>query len=126
MKLEECVRPSLGAVFSLAIVLGAACAPPPTASTGSQSTGAVATPGPSGPQILNYGTHQFPATMDTRVAVTGSARRNDVYETLVVQDQTGKIVQPLLAKSWDMKDPMTWEFEIVTDRKFHDGTPMTV
>jgi peptide/nickel transport system substrate-binding protein len=106
-------------------VLLSACAPATTPSA-QPGPAAPATAAPVVPQPLTYGTHQFPASLDTRVTVTGSARRNDIYETLVIQDTTGKNVLPLLAKSWELKNPTTWEFTIVTDRKFHDGAPMTI
>src|SRR5262245_53658538 len=104
----------------------AAPAPSNSGTTGGSAPAPAASPTPNVPQILNYGTHQFPSSLDTRVVTTGSARRGDIYETIVVQDTSGKTVQPMIAKSWEIKDPTTWEFTIVTDRKFHDGTAMTV
>lgn len=43
-----------------------------------------------------------------------------VYETLVAFDRDRKIV-PLLAKSWEQKDELTWTFTLNEGIKFHDG-----
>ncbi|GLC88173.1 glutathione ABC transporter substrate-binding protein [Lysinibacillus piscis] len=44
-----------------------------------------------------------------------------VYETLVAFDRDRKIV-PLLAKSWEQTDELTWTFTLNEGIKFHDGT----
>ncbi|HET8591367.1 MAG TPA: ABC transporter substrate-binding protein, partial [Nakamurella sp.] len=51
---------------------------------------------------------------------------NNVYQTLVKQDQdTGEIV-PSLAKSWTVSpDGKTYTFELQPNAKFSDGTPFT-
>lgn len=43
-----------------------------------------------------------------------------VYETLVAFDRDRNIV-PLLAKSWEQKDELTWTFTLNEGIKFHDG-----
>ncbi|WP_025785715.1 glutathione ABC transporter substrate-binding protein [Sporosarcina sp. D27] len=45
-----------------------------------------------------------------------------VYETLVQFDKDMNI-KPLLASEWEQTDDLTWEFTLVENVKFHDGTP---
>ena len=49
---------------------------------------------------------------------------NLVYEQLLQYDKEMKLV-PWLALSWKNTGPRTWVFNLRTDVKFHDGTPMT-
>lgn len=46
-----------------------------------------------------------------------------VYEGLVKQDSFYK-PHPGLAESWQLVDPLTWEFTLREGVKFHDGTPL--
>ena len=46
-----------------------------------------------------------------------------IYETLVDLDKDGKF-KPYLATEWKNIDPVTWEFKLQKNVKFHDGTPM--
>ncbi len=48
-----------------------------------------------------------------------------VYESLVEQDETQKII-PGLAESWRIVDDTTWEFKLRPGVKFHDGSALTV
>lgn len=106
------------------LFLVAACLPstPQTASTG---PGATANPPAKIEQTLVMATSLFAPTMDPHASITGSVRRYDMYETLVVQDLTGKSSLPMLAKEWKLVDPTTWEFTLVAGRKFHDSSPVT-
>src|SRR3970282_1077539 len=46
-----------------------------------------------------------------------------IHETLVYQDDEGKIV-PGLAESWSVSaDKLTWTFKLRKGVRFHDGTP---
>lgn len=105
------------------LLLVAACSPAtPAPSTGGASAPA---PAPKIEQTLVMATSLFAPTMDPHASITGSVRRYDMYETLVVQDLTGKLSQPMLAKEWKLVDPMTWEFTLAAGRKFHDGSAVT-
>jgi peptide/nickel transport system substrate-binding protein len=55
---------------------------------------------------------------------TNSSLRQ-VFDTLVERDETLKL-QPNLASAWRNIDPLTWEFTLKPDVRFHDGTPFTV
>jgi ABC-type dipeptide transport system, periplasmic component len=54
-------------------------------------------------------------------ASSSNAVARRVYETLIVLDKDNNIV-PALATEWKQVDPLTWEFTLRTDVKFHDGT----
>lgn len=47
--------------------------------------------------------------------------RNTIYEGLVTQDENFEI-QPLLAKSWEQVDDLTWQFTLNEGVTFHDGS----
>ncbi len=47
-----------------------------------------------------------------------------IYETLVGYGQKGELIG-LLAESWAQKDPLTWEFKLRQNVKFHDGQDFT-
>jgi peptide/nickel transport system substrate-binding protein len=47
-----------------------------------------------------------------------------VFESLITQDASQTLV-PALATSWRNVDPMTWEFKLRRNVKFHDGSPFT-
>src|SRR3974390_2010157 len=49
----------------------------------------------------------------------------NIFDGLTRIDADGLVV-PLLATSWNAsEDTKTWEFNIRTNAKFHDGTPIT-
>jgi peptide/nickel transport system substrate-binding protein len=48
----------------------------------------------------------------------------NIYEPLVGFDQHMKL-EPVLATSWKMLSPTTWEFQLRPGVKFSDGTPLT-
>lgn len=47
------------------------------------------------------------------------------YDALLYRDPNSLEVKPLLATSWKLVDPLTWEFELRHGVKFHDGSEMT-
>jgi peptide/nickel transport system substrate-binding protein len=55
---------------------------------------------------------------------TNSSLRQ-VFDTLVERDETLRL-QPNLAKSWRLVDPLTWEFSLKEGVRFSDGAPFTV
>jgi peptide/nickel transport system substrate-binding protein len=52
------------------------------------------------------------------------AQRVQVYEALVGLDSHLELV-PRLALEWRLVDPLTWEFKLRPNVRFHDGTPLT-
>ena len=98
------------------------------------SAGSSTTPTPSGRRtdptssVLTIGLVLEPASLDfTRIdgAAIPQALMSNVYETLVGQDENGKLV-PGLAKSWSLSaDRKTYTFELVEGAKFSNGDPFT-
>lgn len=101
-------------------MLATACAPQAPAITGSS---APAQPLPE--QKFVWGAASLQPTLDPNVSLVGGARRYDLFETLVVQDPTGKSIQPQLASAWRLVDETTWEFTLFDNRRFQDGGPVT-
>ena len=52
------------------------------------------------------------------------AENHQVYEGLVDFDARYEI-EPALATTWRLLDPLTWEFELRRGVTFHDGEPFT-
>lgn len=52
--------------------------------------------------------------------VSSSNVQSNLYDTLVVRDESGEIA-PSLAESWTQVDDLTWEFKLKTGVTFHDG-----
>ncbi|TDU83128.1 peptide/nickel transport system substrate-binding protein [Kribbella voronezhensis] len=104
---------------SAALLLVAACSAGSGTSSG-PSTGAN--------QSLAIGLVAEPASLDfttTDGAAIPQALLTNVYEGLVKQDESGKIV-PDLAKSWTISpDRKTYTFELVDNAKFTNGAAFT-
>ena len=104
---------------SAAMLLVAACSAGSSSSSGS-STGAN--------QSLSIGLVAEPASLDfttTDGAAIPQALLTNVYEGLVKQDETGKIVAGL-AKSWKVSpDRKTYTFDLVDNAKFTNGAAFT-
>ena len=47
-----------------------------------------------------------------------------VFDTLVVFDVDNRKILPSIAESWSQFDPLTYEFKLRKDVKFHNGDPM--
>ena len=47
-----------------------------------------------------------------------------IFESLTKMDADSRII-PSLAASWKLIDPLTWEFKIQPNAKFHDGSDVT-
>ncbi|MEU4607174.1 ABC transporter substrate-binding protein [Kribbella sp. NPDC023972] len=94
------------------------------------SAGSSTTPGssPGGDQSLSIGLVAEPASLDfttTDGAAIPQALLGNVYERLVKQDDSGKIV-PALAKSWTVSpDRKNYTFDLVDNAKFTNGKPFT-
>ena len=50
---------------------------------------------------------------------------HQAWDSLVYRDPETFQIKPLLALSWKLVDPMTYEFELRRDAVFHDGSPFT-
>ncbi|HEY3510659.1 MAG TPA: ABC transporter substrate-binding protein [Kribbella sp.] len=83
---------------------------------------------PGGGQNLSIGLVAEPASLDfttTDGAAIPQVLLGNVYETLVKQDDSGKIV-PSLAKSWTVSpDRKTYTFDLVDNAKFTGGKKFT-
>ncbi|TDD18667.1 ABC transporter substrate-binding protein [Kribbella turkmenica] len=94
------------------------------------SAGSSTSPGssPGGDQSLSVGLVAEPASLDfttTDGAAIPQALLGNVYESLVKQDESGKIV-PSLAKSWTVSpDRKTYTFDLVDNAKFSNDKPFT-
>lgn len=118
---------SLARGAALVTLFAAACAPAaapaPTASNAPAAPqGPVALPPEQ--QKITIGKSQFVANLDAQANIGSNARRYGLYEMLVGQKGDGAI-EPMLSTEWKTVDPTTWQFKILTDRKFHDGSPVT-
>ncbi len=49
---------------------------------------------------------------------------NHIFEPLTLTDRNGRLI-PGLATSWRAVDPLTWEFKLRPNVKFHDGSDLT-
>jgi peptide/nickel transport system substrate-binding protein len=108
---------------SAAMLLVAAC------SAGSSSSGSSSSGSSTGAnQTLSIGLVAEPASLDfttTDGAAIPQTLLTNVYEGLVKQDETGKIV-PDLAKSWKVSpDRKTYTFDLVDNAKFTNGAAFT-
>ena len=112
----------VGASLLIAMFILAAC----SAGSSSVPTGSAGTSGGRG--TLNVGLTLEPASLDfTKIdgAAIPQVLLTNVYETLVKQDQDGKII-PSLATSWDESaDRKTYTFSLTSAAKFSNGDPFT-
>ncbi|PTX64697.1 peptide/nickel transport system substrate-binding protein [Melghirimyces profundicolus] len=104
-----------GWVISLLVLvlLAGGCTPPPPDA------------GSSGKQKLVYAsTADVVGLSPIKTNDRASARALDqIYETLFTRDPKTMEIQPLLAESYEQKDPNTLEITLKKGIKFHDGTP---
>ena len=107
------------AVAAAAVLALTACSAGSGTSSGSS---------PGGGQNLSIGLVAEPASLDfttTDGAAIPQALLGNVYETLVKQDDSGKIV-PSLAKSWKVSpDRKTYTFDLVDNAKFTNDKQFT-
>jgi peptide/nickel transport system substrate-binding protein len=105
---------------SAALLAVTAC----SAGSGTSSSGG----SPGGDQNLSIGLVAEPASLDfttTDGAAIPQVLLGNVYETLVKQDDSGKIV-PSLAKSWTVSpDRKTYTFDLVDNAKFTNDKQFT-
>ncbi|WP_406052966.1 ABC transporter substrate-binding protein [Kribbella sp. NBC_00889] len=112
--------PTRAVAFAAAAILAvSACSAGSSTSSGSS---------PGGDQSLSIGLVAEPASLDfttTDGAAIPQVLLGNVYESLVKQDDSGKIV-PSLAKSWTVSpDRKTYTFDLVDNAKFTNDKPFT-
>ncbi|MDQ7844683.1 MAG: ABC transporter substrate-binding protein [Armatimonadota bacterium] len=75
---------------------------------------------------LVIGIGSLPNTPDPHLDSTANAlpAYAAMFEKLVASDGKGGIV-PVLAKSWRLVDPQTWEFELQQGVRFHNGVSLS-
>lgn len=115
-------------IRAVAFVASAAVLALTACSAGSSTSGGGSGSSPGGDQKLSIGLVAEPASLDfttTDGAAIPQALLGNVYETLVKQDDSGKIV-PSLAKSWTVSpDRKTYTFDLVDNAKFTNGKQFT-
>ncbi|MGZ4819120.1 MAG: ABC transporter substrate-binding protein [Terriglobales bacterium] len=67
-----------------------------------------------------------PTNLDPRVGIDAYSERIDelLFDALVHRDEHFNL-QPWLATSWDIPDPLTYVFHLRSGVRFHDGHPLT-
>ena len=67
-----------------------------------------------------------PTNLDPRIGIDAQSERIDelLFDALVRRDQHFNL-QPWLADSWDIPDPLTYIFHLHHGVRFHDGRPLT-
>ena len=67
-----------------------------------------------------------PNNLDPRVGIDAQSERIGelIFDALVHRDDHFNL-QPWIAESWDIPDPLTYVFHLRHDVKFHDGRPLT-
>src|SRR5580698_7730496 len=67
-----------------------------------------------------------PTNLDPRVGLDGQSERIDelIFDALLTRDDHFN-VQPGLADSWKIADPLTYVFHLHPGVRFHDGKPLT-
>ena len=115
-------------IRAVAFVASAAVLALTACSAGSSTSGSGSGSSAGGDQKLSIGLVAEPASLDfttTDGAAIPQALLGNVYETLVKQDDSGKIV-PSLAKSWTVApDRKTYTFDLVDNAKFTNGKQFT-
>jgi peptide/nickel transport system substrate-binding protein len=77
-------------------------------------------------QNLTLGTKLELPTLDPHFfnSFATNSSLGQVFDSLTQRDETLKL-QPSLATSWRLVDPLTWEFTLKEGVTFHDGAPFT-
>ncbi len=85
--------------------------------------GCAAPPSPDTAVIL---IESSPTSLDPRIGIDAQAEHIDslIFDGLVRKDERFHL-QPWLAESWDMPDPLTYIFHLRPGVRFHDGRPLT-
>jgi peptide/nickel transport system substrate-binding protein len=107
----------------------AACVPPQTTTGGSPaaSPSGVATAAKATKGVLKWGSsYGVPTTYSPYHSTGISAVQvySVLFDGLTTRDKDFKL-QPKVAQSWRMVDPLTWEFKLRDGIKFHNGDALT-
>ena len=95
--------------IAAACVLIAACSVPPSVSA----------------RALTMAVAAEPSSMDPLFSrAQNNQQVENIFEHLISRDENLQI-QPSLALAWRVVDPVTWEFKLRPNVRFHDGTPFT-
>ncbi|AKU18335.1 ABC transporter substrate-binding protein [Luteipulveratus mongoliensis] len=122
------------AVLGVSLVAGCSAGSTKDDQTGSAPTtsgsGAPGSSAPSGPSNdgITIGLIAEPASLDFTKndgAAIPQAELGNIYETLVKQDQNGKVVNGLATKRSVEKDRKTYTFDLPANATFSNGTPLT-
>lgn len=75
---------------------------------------------------LRIGVEAGPTSLDPHFAslITNIAFARHVFQPLVQQDSQQRL-QPAIAATWRVIDPLTWEFRLDPAARWQDGTPVT-
>jgi peptide/nickel transport system substrate-binding protein len=78
------------------------------------------------PNTVVVGIDADPTNLDPRLATDANSSRiiGLVFSGLVRQDEKG-LLQPDLARAWELLNPKTYIFHLRRGVRFHDGTPLT-
>jgi peptide/nickel transport system substrate-binding protein len=78
------------------------------------------------PNTLVMEIESSPTNLDPRVGVDAQSQRIDelLFDSLVHRDEHFKL-QPWLAESWEIPDPLTYIFHLRHGVRFHNGQPLT-
>ncbi len=106
--------PSLPTPVAAASPAATAVAPEQTAPAAVSSSG-----------TLVVGHQGTPATLDWMRHTDTNAHEIDrqIFDTLLMRDQTSLAIGPSLAESYRLVDDKTWEFKLRRGIKFHNGEP---
>ena len=111
---------TLGAILAAGI-LAFACSPAPKSPASAVKPGSVL----ADAQQITIATPTLAPSLDPQVDVSGTPRKYDLFETLVLLDDVAAKVQPGVASAWKMVDSTTWRLTLRSDARFHDGSPLT-
>lgn len=108
----------------------AACTPATNSAKGSPGSTSGTSAAPSGAaagNVLKWGAQEEVLALEPFHSTGVSALQ--VYDTLYdgVTSRANKdyALQPRLAEKWQLLDPMTWQFKLRDNVKFHNGDPLT-
>lgn len=81
---------------------------------------------PPEPNTLVMIIESSPTNLDPRVGLDAQSERIDglLFDDLLTRDEHLN-VEPQLAESWEIPDPLTYVFHLHQGVKFHDGRPLT-
>ena len=78
------------------------------------------------PHTITVIIESSPANLDPRIGTDAFSERIDelLFDSLVRKDEHFNL-QPWVAESWEIRDPLTYVFHLHPGIRFHDGRPLT-